>query len=142
MKTFLAKPGLLTPKWYVVDAKGETLGRLAVRIANVLRGRHRPTYTPHVDTGDYVIVINASQVAVSGKKGERKTYMTYTGFRGNEYYQTFNELRASNPEKLLHLAVRRMLPKNRLAVDMMKKLRVFGGAEHPHAAQTPEKFPF
>ena len=138
MKTTLAKPGELEQKWYLVDAEGQTLGRLAVKIANVLRGRNKPTYTPHVDTGDYVVVINASKVVVSGKKEEQKEYMFYSGWVGNEKYRTVADFRENRPEFLIENAVKGMLPKNRLARQMLTKLRVFGGAEHTHAAQQPE----
>ncbi|MGB0372083.1 MAG: 50S ribosomal protein L13 [Opitutales bacterium] len=138
MKTTLAKPGELEQKWYLVDAEGQTLGRLAVKIANILRGRHKPTYTPNVDTGDFVIVINASKVAVSGKKEEQKEYMFYSGYMGNEKYRTVADFREKRPEFLIENAVKGMLPKNRLANQMLKKLRVFGGAEHTHEAQQPE----
>ena len=138
MKTTLAKPGELEQKWYLVDAEGQTLGRLAVKIANVLRGRNKPKYTPHVDTGDYVVVINASKVVVSGKKEEQKEYMFYSGWVGNEKYRTVADFRENRPEFLIENAVKGMLPKNRLARQMLTKLRVFGGAEHTHAAQQPE----
>lgn len=138
MKTTLAKPGEIEQKWYLVDAEGQTLGRLAVKIANVLRGRNKPTYTPHVDTGDYVVVINASKVVVSGKKEEQKEYMFYSGWMGNEKYRTVADFRENRPEFLIENAVKGMLPKNRLARQMLTKLRVFGGAEHTHEAQQPE----
>ena len=138
MKTTLAKPGEIEQKWYLVDAEGQTLGRLAVKIANILRGRNKPTYTPHVDTGDYVVVINASKVVVSGKKEEQKEYMFYSGYMGNEKYRTVADFREKRPEFLIENAVKGMLPKNRLARQMLKKLRVFGGNEHTHEAQQPE----
>ncbi|MEM7673047.1 MAG: 50S ribosomal protein L13 [Verrucomicrobiota bacterium] len=138
MKTTLAKPGELDQKWYLVDAEGQTLGRLAVKIANILRGRNKPTYTPHVDTGDYVVVINAAKVVVSGKKEEQKEYMFYSGYMGNEKYRTVADFRENRPEFLIENAVKGMLPRNRLASQMLKKLRVFGGSEHSHEAQQPE----
>lgn len=126
------------PKWYVVDAKDQVLGRLAVKIAAILRGRHRALYTPHVDTGDFVVVINANQVALTGKKEEQKTYMFFSGFPGGESYSKFTDERKKNPEFVIHHAVKGMLPKNRLARTLMTKLKVYGGSDHPHAAQNPE----
>lgn len=142
MKTTVAKPADIERKWYIVDAADQTLGRLSVRIANVLRGRHKPSYTPHVDTGDYVVVINADKVKLTGKKEEQKTYMFYTGYMGNEYYRTAADFRAKRPEFLLENAVKGMLPKNKLASAMIKKLKIYAGVEHPHEAQEPQTFPF
>ncbi len=141
MKTFLAKKDTVQPKWHIVDAEGQVLGRLAVKIANVLRGRHKATYTPHVDTGDYVIVINAEKIVVTGKKEEQNSYMFFSGFVGGESYRSFTEQRARNPEFIITHAVKGMLPKNRLARQMLKKLRVFAGSEHPHTAQNPTSLP-
>ncbi len=139
MKTTLAKTD--TPKtWYVVDATDQTLGRLAVKIANVLRGRDKPTYTPHMDAGDYVIVINAEKVRVTGKKETDKQYMSYSGWMGGEKYRSLATYRAKKPEFIITHAVKGMLPKNKLAHQMITKLRVFRGAEHPHAAQNPVPF--
>jgi large subunit ribosomal protein L13 len=138
MKSYLAKTGEIEPKWYVIDASGQVLGRLAVRIANILRGRHRPTYTPHTDTGDFVIVINADKVVVSGKKETQKQYMFYSGYVGNEYYRSVKDFRATKPEFLIEHAVKGMLPRNKLAHAQLSKLKVYGGSEHPHAAQAPE----
>jgi large subunit ribosomal protein L13 len=135
MKSYLAQKGDIQPKWYVVDATNQVLGRLAVKIANVLRGRHRPTYTPHTDTGDYVVVINAGKVAVTGKKEELKTYMFYSGFKGREKRFTLRQFRARKPQFIIMHAVKGMLPKNRLADQMLKKLKVYPGPSHPHAAQ-------
>jgi large subunit ribosomal protein L13 len=117
------------------------LGRLAVKIANVLRGRHKTTYTPHVDTGDYVIVINAEKVVVTGKKEEQKKYMFFSGYVGGESYRTITEQRTRNPQFIIEHAVKGMLPKNRLARQMLKKLRVFAGPEHTHTAQNPTELP-
>ncbi|MEX2382428.1 MAG: 50S ribosomal protein L13 [Opitutales bacterium] len=142
MKTFLAKKETVQPKWYVVDASGETLGRLAVRIANVLRGRHRPTYTPQTDTGDFVIVINAAKVALSGKKNDQKTYMFYSGYVGGESYRSLDEMRKRKPAFIIEHAVKGMLPKNRLGRQMFRKLKVYGGPKHPHDAQNPASFSF
>ena len=137
MKTTLAKPSQEDRKWYVVDAEGEILGRLAVKIANVLRGRHKVTYTPHVDAGDNVIVINAEKVRVTGRKEEQKNYMFYSGYFGNEKYVGLSEFRDRKPEFIIQHAVKGMLPRNKLASSMLKKLKVYAGAEHPHTAQSP-----
>lgn len=140
MNTTLAKPGQVEQKWYVVDAADQVLGRLAVQISNVLRGRHKPTYTPHVDTGDFVIVINADKVRLTGKKDEKKQYMFYTGWVGNERYRNVEYFREKNPAFIIEHAVKGMLPKNRLARQMAKKLKVYAGNEHPHEAQNPIPF--
>jgi large subunit ribosomal protein L13 len=137
MKSYLAKQGEVAPKWYVIDASGQVLGRLAVKIANVLRGRNKPTYTPHVDTGDFVIVLNADKVVVSGNKETDKKYMFYSGYVGNEYYRNVKDFRANRPEFIIEHAVKGMLPKNKLAAAQLKKLKVYAGADHPHAAQNP-----
>ncbi len=141
MKTFLAKKETVQPKWHIVDAEGQVLGRLAVKIANVLRGRHKPSYTPHVDTGDYVIVVNAEKVVLTGKKEEQNKYMFFSGYVGGESYRSLAEQRERNPEFIITHAVKGMLPKNRLARQMLKKLRVFRGPEHTHAAQNPTELP-
>ena len=139
MKTFLAKKETVQPKWHIVDAKGQVLGRLAVKIANVLRGRHKPSYTPHVDTGDYVIVVNAEKVALTVKKEEQNSYMFFSGFVGGESYRSMAQQRARRPEFIIEHAVKGMLPKNRLARTMLKKkLRVFAGPNHTHVAQNPQ----
>ena len=138
MKTYLAKKGEVAPKWYVVDASGQVLGRLAVKIANVIRGRHRPTWTPHTDTGDHVIVINADKVRVTGTKEDDKQYMFYTGWRGNEKYRSVRQMREQRPEFLVENAVKGMLQRNRLASQQLKKLHVFAGDKHPHEAQQLE----
>ncbi len=138
MKTTLAKNVQLKDKtWYVVDAKDQVLGRVAVKIANILRGRHKPTYTPHVDTGDYVIVINADKVRLTGSKEEDKTYMFYTGWVGTAYRRTAAAMRAKRPEFLVTHAVKGMLPKNRLGDQLLTKLKVYTGSNHPHSAQEP-----
>ena len=138
MKTFLAKKETVQPKWHIIDAKGQVLGRLAVKIANVLRGRHKPSYTPHVDTGDYVIVVNAEKVALTGKKEEQNSYMFFSGFVGGESYRSMAQQCARRPEFIIEHAVKGMLPKNRLARTMLKKLRVFAGPNHTHVAQNPQ----
>lgn len=138
MKSYLAKKGEIIPSWFVVDASGEVLGRLSVKIANVLRGRNKPTYTPHTDTGDFVIVVNAEKITVSGKKEEQKKYMFYSGWVGNEKYRSLKVMREKNPAFIIEHAVKGMLPKNRLARQMLKKLKIYIGPEHPHSAQNPQ----
>lgn len=138
MKTYLAKKSEVQPKWFVVDASGQVLGRLAVKIANILRGRHRPTYTPHTDTGDFVIVINADKIAVTGRKEDQKKYMFYSGYFGNEKYVTLGEFRERKPEFIIEHAVKGMLPRNRLGRQQLSKLKIYRGSEHPHAPQNPE----
>lgn len=138
MKTILAKKEDVQPKWFVVDASGQVLGRLAVRIANTLRGRTKTTYTPHVDTGDFVIVVNAEKVVLTGKKEEQNSYMFFNGFVGRERHLSLEEMRRRHPEFIIEHAVKGMLPKNRLAKRMITKLKVYAGAEHPHAAQNPQ----
>ena len=126
----------------MIDATDQVLGRLAVKIANVLRGRHKPIYTPNVDCGDHVVVINAEKVRVTGKKEEQKEYMFYTGFVGGEKYVKLSKFRQRKPEYLIEAAVRGMLPRNKLARDMFLKLHVYAGTEHPHSAQQPKPFKF
>jgi large subunit ribosomal protein L13 len=140
MKTYLAKAEEVEREWFIVDAEGEILGRLAVRIANVLRGRHKPTFTPHVDTGDFVVVINADKVVLSGQKESQKIYQDYSGYMSGLKEQTAAEVRAKKPTRLIEDAVRRMLPKNKLAAKQYTKLKVYAGTEHPHAAQQPQPF--
>ncbi|MCS7336848.1 MAG: 50S ribosomal protein L13 [Verrucomicrobiae bacterium] len=138
MKTFVPKVDLTQRKWYLVDANGAVLGRLAAQIANILRGKNKPVFTPHLDTGDFVVVINAEKVRVTGKKETQKLYMTYSGWKGGEKYRSVAQLRASHPERLITHAVWGMLPKNRLGRKMLTKLKVYRGPVHPHAAQRPE----
>jgi len=137
MKTFSAKPEQVKRDWYVVDASGKTLGRLAAEIAKRLRGKHKPEYTPHVDTGDYIIVINAEKITVSGNKSTDKTYYHHTGYIGNMKSITFDKLLAKAPERILQQAVKGMLPKNPLGRAMLRKLKIYTGAEHTHTAQQP-----
>ena len=137
MKTTLAKPETVTHDWKIVDATGHILGRLAVVIANALRGRNNPLYTPHVDTGDYVIVTNADKIKLTGSKEEQKKYMFYSGYMGNEKYRSIADFRDKRPEFIIQNAVRGMLPKNKLASQMLKKLKVYRGTDHPHEAQNP-----
>jgi large subunit ribosomal protein L13 len=141
MKTTLAKPGAVAQQWFVVDADGQVLGRLAARLAQVLRGRHKTIYTPHTDTGDFVIVLNAAKIRVTGKKETDKKYMFFSGWVGREKYRTVAHFRKHRPEFLIFHAVKGMLPKNRIADQMLTKLKVYPGAKHPHAAQQPLPFP-
>lgn len=138
MKSTIPNAAELERKWYVIDADGVPLGRLAVQVANLMRGRTKPIYTPHVDTGDFVIVLNAAKVKLSGRKEELKTYATYSGFRGGHRTKTAAEVRARHPERLIHKAVGGMLPKNRLGRSLATRLKVYAGDEHPHAAQMPQ----
>jgi large subunit ribosomal protein L13 len=141
MKTLLLKKEEVQPNWYVVDATGQVLGRLAVRIANALRGRNKPNYTPHVDNGDFVVVINAEKIALTGKKEEQNEYMFYNGYVGRERYRSLSEMRKRHPEFIIEHAVRGMLPKNRIARRMFTKMKVYTGSEHPHVAQDPKPLP-
>jgi large subunit ribosomal protein L13 len=139
MKSFLAKKGEIEQKWWLVDADGLVLGRMAAKIAPILMGKTKPTYTPNVDVGDFVIVINADKVKVTGKKAAAKEYDYYTHYPGGRKLVGFAEMMAKKPEKVIELAVRRMLPKNALARAMLRKLKVYRGPEHDHQAQKPEK---
>jgi large subunit ribosomal protein L13 len=139
MKTILAKKETVQPKWYLIDAEGQVLGRLAVKLANIIRGRNKPTYTAHVDTGDYVVVINAEKVVLTGRKDEKNEYMAFSGFVGGERYRSLRLMREKRPEFIIMHAVKGMLPKNRLAARMLTKLRVFAGPSHPHEANNPVK---
>jgi large subunit ribosomal protein L13 len=138
MKTYLPKVNLDQRKWHVIDANGAVLGRLAAQVANVLRGKNKPIYTPHLDAGDFVVVINAEKVLLTGKKETKKEFMTYSGWKGGEQYTSVAQLRARHPERLITHAVRGMVPKNRLGRVLMTKLKVYKGDKHPHAAQKPE----
>lgn len=136
-KTYSAKPDDIEHNWYVVDATNVPLGRLASRIAHVLRGKHKPMFTPHMDTGDYVVVVHADAVRLKGKKETQKVYRTYSGYPGGERKKTAAEVRASTPERMIEHAVKGMLPSGSLGRDVFKKLKVYAGADHPHAAQQP-----
>ena len=138
MKTHLPKVDMEKRKWHVIDANGAVLGRLAVQVANVLRGKDKPVYTPHLDAGDFVVVINAEKVVVSGKKETDKKFMTYSGWKGGEKFTSVEQIRARHPEQLITHAVRGMVPKNRLGRVLMTKLKVFNGDQHPHTAQQPQ----
>lgn len=137
MKTYLPKIDLQQRKWHVIDADGAVLGRLAVLVADILRGKNKPVYTPHLDAGDFVVVINAEKVVLTGKKETDKEYMTYSGWKGGEKYRTVAQIRARHPEKLIHHAVKGMIPKNRLGARLLTKLKVYKGKDHPHASQAP-----
>ena len=137
MKTYLPKINVDERKWHVIDAEGAVLGRLAVRVADVLRGKNKPVFTPHLDAGDFVVVINAEKVVVTGKKETDKVYMSYSGWKGGEHFRTVAEMRQRHPEQLIMHAVKGMIPKNRLGKKLLTKLKVYKGTAHPHAAQQP-----
>ncbi len=139
MKSFLAKKGQVDQKWWVVDAENAILGRLAVKVAMTLMGKTKPIYTPHVDTGDYVIVVNADKIRLTGNKAQTKQYQSYSGYPGGQKIIPYQRMMQHRPERVIELAVRRMLPKNTLGEDMFKKLKVYRGPAHEHAAQKPEK---
>lgn len=136
-KTFSATPSSVSRDWYVIDAEGKTLGRLATEIARRLRGKHKPEFTPHIDTGDYIIVVNADKIAVTGKKGQDKMYYQHTGFIGNMKSANFDQMQQRRPGKVLELAVKGMMPRGPLGYAQLKKLKIYAGAEHEHAAQQP-----
>ncbi|HEX2371501.1 MAG TPA: 50S ribosomal protein L13 [Solirubrobacterales bacterium] len=139
MKTFVATPETRQRDWYIVDAEGKTLGRLATQIADTLRGKRKPEYTPHVDTGDFVVVVNAEKVRVTGDKRNAKLYHRHSGYPGGLRTRTLGEMLERRPEEVIRLAVRGMLPRNRLARQQLRKLKVYAGPDHPHAAQKPAK---
>jgi large subunit ribosomal protein L13 len=141
MSTTIAKAADVEHEWYVIDAADQTLGRISTRIAQVLRGKHKPTFTPHVDTGDYVVVINAEKIKLTGKKLDQKLYHAYSGYPGGLRSRSARELLNTYPERVIQAAVKGMLPKNRLNRQVFQKLKVYAGAEHPHAAQQPKPFP-
>jgi large subunit ribosomal protein L13 len=138
MKTYSAKPGEVTREWYLVDAEGKTLGRLATQIADTLRGKLKPQYTPHVDTGDFVIVVNAEKIQVTGNKLDQKRYYRHSGYPGGLRSRTLREQLERRPTEVLRVAVKGMLPKNRLARQQITKLKIYAGPEHPHEAQNPK----
>jgi large subunit ribosomal protein L13 len=138
MKTYNAKPGEIERRWYVVDADGKNLGRLATQIADTLRGKTKPQYTPHVDTGDFVVVVNAEKIAVTGKKLDEKVYYRHSGYPGGLKQRTLREQLERRPTEVLRMAVKGMLPKNRLAARQLTKLKIYAGPEHPHESQAPE----
>jgi large subunit ribosomal protein L13 len=142
MKTYSVKAGEIERRWFVVDAQGKVLGRIATEIARVLRGKHKPMYTPHLDTGDHVVVINAAGIRLTGRKEDQKTYFRHSGYMGNERHIPFRRMREKHPERVIELAVKGMLPKNALGRQMYGKMRVYAGAEHPHQGQNPEPLTF
>ena len=142
MKSYIAKPAEIDHRWYVIDAEDKTLGKLAAEVAMILRGKKKPIYTPHVDCGDYVVVVNAEKVAVTGKKENPKIYRSHSGYPGGLKETTLAELRAKKPEEIIRHAVKGMMPKGKLGRQMFKKLKVYAGPEHPHAAQNPEEWKF
>ena len=140
MSTFMAKAGQVPQRWFVIDATDQVVGRLAVQIANILRGKHRPEYTPHIDTGEFVVVINASRVRFTGKKMQTKTYASYSHYPGGLKKVTARDLLATHPERILEAAVRRMVPRNKLGRKQMAKLKIYAGPQHPHQAQQPQEY--
>ena len=142
MKCYVQIPSEVQRKWHLIDAEGKTLGRLSTEIAKLLRGKHKVTFTPHVDGGDYVVIINAEKIEVTGKKRDNKVYRHHTGYIGNLKEINFKKLQEKNPEEIIRLSVRGMLPKNKLRAPMMKRLRIFAGSEHIHQAQNVEKYEF
>ena len=142
MNTYMANPDKIERKWYVVDAEGQTLGRLSSEIAKVLRGKNKPVFTPHIDTGDYVIVVNAEKIKVTGKKMDQKIYYNHSDYVGGMKETTLKEMMDKKPERVIELAVKGMLPKGPLGRSMIKKLHVYAGPEHNHAAQKPEVLKF
>ena len=139
MKTFMAKKGEIERKWYVIDASDKVVGRLATKIATILRGKHKPVFTPHVDTGDFVVVVNAEKVKFTGNKLDKKFYYRHTGYIGGIKEISAKDLLQKKPEEIIRLAVKGMLPKGRLGRKLIKKLKIYRGEEHPHSAQQPEK---
>ncbi len=138
MKSYMARPRAVERRWYLIDAEGQTLGRLATQIADALRGKRKPTYTPHVDTGDFVVVVNAEKISVTGSKRQEKMYYRHSGYPGGLKSRTLNDMLERRPEEVIRLAVRGMLPKNRLARKQLTKLKVYAGPDHPHEAQAPQ----
>lgn len=140
--TYSFKSDEVEKKWFIVDANGQTLGRIASRVAHVLRGKHKPVFTPNADCGDFVIVLNAGKVKITGKRNDLKTYFHYTGYPGGATVESFKELMKTNPERVVTHAIKGMIPHNRLGARVIKKLKVYRGADHPHAAQKPEPMKF
>jgi large subunit ribosomal protein L13 len=138
MKTYTVKAGEIERRWYVVDASDQVLGRLASSVATILRGKHKPTFSPHLDVGDFVIVVNAKDVRLTGKKALQKTYFSHSGYMGGDRLIPFRRMQERHPDRIIRLAVKGMLPKNALGRSMLRKLKVYAGSEHPHEAQQPE----
>ncbi len=134
---YMPKPGEVKANWHVVDATGQVLGRLAAKVALILQGKHKPTYTPHVDTGDFVIIINAEKIKVTGRKADQLEYQTYSRYPGGRHVYSYKDMLTRSPEKIVELAVRRMLPKSRMGRSILDKLKIYAGPQHPHAAQQP-----
>jgi large subunit ribosomal protein L13 len=142
MSTYMPKPGEVAAKWHVVDATDQVLGRLAARVSLILQGKHKPTYTPHVDTGDFVVVVNADKVKVTGRKADVLEYQTYSRYPSGQKTYSYKRMIELHPEKLVELAVRRMLPKNKMGRNILGKLKVYKGGQHPHSAQQPKELKF
>ncbi|MBA2346524.1 MAG: 50S ribosomal protein L13 [Rubrobacter sp.] len=140
MKSYMARPLEVERKWHVIDAEGQTLGRLSSEIARILRGKNKPQYTPHVDTGDFIVVVNAEKVVVTGRKAEQKVYRRHTGYPGGLRETSYEQMLARKPTEVLRKAVRGMMPRTRLARQQFKKLKIYAGPEHPHAAQNPQPY--
>ena len=140
MKSYMARPLEVERRWYVVDAEGQTLGRLATEIATILRGKNKPQYTPHVDVGDFVVVVNADKVVVTGRKAEQKVYRRHSGYPGGLKTTSYEQMMERQPTEILRKAVKGMMPKNRLARQQLRKLKIYAGPEHPHAAQNPQPY--
>ena len=138
MKTYTPKADHIERRWWLVDAEGKTLGRLATRVAAILRGKHKPMFTPHLDVGDYVVVINADKVTLTGRKADQKTYFTHSGYMGHEKHIPFRRMIERHPDRVIELAIKGMLPKNNLGRGIRKKLKVYAGADHPHQSQEPQ----
>ena len=138
MSTYMPKPGEVTANWHVIDATDQVLGRLAAKISLILQGKHKPTYTPHVDTGDFVVVINAAKVKITGRKADVKEYDTYSRYPGGRHLYSYKRMNELHPEKIIELAVRRMLPKSKMGRNILGKLKIYRQANHPHAAQQPK----
>ncbi len=139
MSTYMPKPGEVKQNWHIIDATDQILGRLAARIAMIVQGKTKPTYTPHVDTGDCVVVINAEKIKVTGSKAETNEYDTYSSYPGGRHVYSYHEMVTKHPEKVVELAIRRMLPKSKMGANILGKVKIYRGAEHPHAAQQPKK---
>jgi large subunit ribosomal protein L13 len=139
MSTYMPKVGEIKANWHIVDATNLVLGRLASKVAIILQGKHKPTYTPHVDTGDFVIIVNADKVRVTGRKAEVQEYATYSGYPSGRHVYTYKDMIARKPEKVVEVTIRRMLPKNRIGRDMLSKLKIYRGDQHPHQAQQPQE---
>lgn len=139
MSTYMPKPGEISAKWHVVDATDQVLGRLAARVSLILQGKHKPTYTPHVDTGDFVIVLNAEKVRVTGRKADVREYDTYSRYPGGRHLYSYKRMNELHPEKVVELAVRRMLPKSKMGRNILGKLKIYRGGQHPHSAQQPKE---